>query len=266
MYKAVISDLDGTLLNSKHEISEYSKEIIKAIIKKGIKFIIATGRHHKDAMCFKKQLGADSFLISANGSVVHDYKNKAIINHTIPKNFVDYFLELNLKEDIMQNVFTFDSWYVNVDVPEINEYHKESGFLPDVVNLNEIKRDNVSKFTYISSDIETINELEKKLKDDKNIADKINITASLDMCLEIMGKGISKGKAISEILEKEGIKLQETIAFGDGLNDKEMLEIVGKGIVMGNASEKLKKALPNNEIIGTSDEDSEAKYLAKIFL
>lgn len=266
MYKAVISDLDGTLLNSNHEISSYSKEIIGEIIKKGIKFIIATGRHHKDAMCFKNQLGADSFLVSANGSVVHDYKNKVIINHTIPEDYADYFLSLNLEEDIMQNVYTFDKWYVNMDVPEVNEYHKESGFTPNVVNLNKLRRDNISKFAYICQDSKILEALEKKLKNDKVIVDKINITASLDICLEIMKKGVSKGNTISEILKKEGISLGETIAFGDGLNDKEMLEVVGKGLVMGNASEKLKKALPNNEVIGTSDEDSEARYLKKIFL
>ncbi|MFK4785975.1 Cof-type HAD-IIB family hydrolase [Fusobacterium sp. MFO224] len=266
MYKAVITDLDGTLLNSKHEISDYSKKIIKKIIDKGIKFIIATGRHHKDAMCFKEQLGADSFLISANGSVVHDYKNNPVINNTIPENYAEYFLNLDLEEEIMQNVYTFDKWYVNVDVPEVNEFHKESGFAPNVVELRKIRKDNISKFAYICRDSRVLDELEAKLKKDKDIADKIDITASLDVCLEIMGKGVSKGKAISQILEKEGISLEETIAFGDGLNDKEMLELVGKGLIMGNASEKLKEALPNNEVIGTSDEDSEAKYLEKIFL
>ncbi|WP_163468394.1 Cof-type HAD-IIB family hydrolase [Fusobacterium sp. IOR10] len=266
MYKAVISDLDGTLLNSNHEISDYSKEIIGKIIKKGVKFIIATGRHHKDAMCFKNQLGADSFLVSANGAVVHDYKNKVIMNYTIPKDYAEYFLNLTLEENIMQNVYTFDKWYVNIDVPEVNEYHKESGFTPDIVNLTELKKDNISKFAYICRDSNVLEELENKLKNDNTIANKINITASLDICLEIMKKGVSKGKSISEILEKEGISLEETIAFGDGLNDKEMLELVGKGLVMGNASEKLKKALPNNEVIGTSDEDSEARYLKKIFL
>jgi len=266
MYKAVISDLDGTLLNSKHEISDYSKEIIGRIIKKGIKFIIATGRHHKDAMCFKKQLGADSFLVSANGSVVHDYKNRPIINNTIPKDYAEYFLNLDLENEIMQNVYTFDKWYVNMDVPEVNKYHKESGFTPNIVELKKISTDNISKFAYICEDSRVLDKLEEKLKKDKNISKNINITASLDICLEIMGKGVSKGKAISEILRREGISLEETIAFGDGLNDKEMLELVGKGLIMGNASEKLKEALPNNEVIGTSDEDSEAKYLKKIFL
>ena len=73
------------------------------------------------------------------------------------------------------------------------------------------------------------------------------------------------GNAVKEILEKEGISCNEAIAFGDGLNDKEMLTVVGKGVVMGNASDKLKALLPDFEVIGTSSEDSEAHYLEKIY-
>ena len=55
-YKAVISDLDGTLLNPEHKISNYTKTIIKSIIDSGIKFFIATGRHHTDVLAIKKIL------------------------------------------------------------------------------------------------------------------------------------------------------------------------------------------------------------------
>lgn len=81
-----------------------------------------------------------------------------------------------------------------------------------------------------------------------------------------MTKEATKGNAVTEILEREGILPEEAIAFGDGLNDKEMLQVVGKGIIMGNASEKLKKLLPDYEVIGTSSEDAEGHYLEKIFL
>ena len=104
------------------------------------------------------------------------------------------------------------------------------------------------------------------MKENKEFTEKLDITASLDNCLEIMTKEATKGNAVAEILEREGILPEEAIAFGDGLNDKEMLQVVGKGIIMGNASEKLKKLLPDYEVIGTSSEDAEGHYLEKIFL
>ncbi len=69
-----------------------------------------------------------------------------------------------------------------------------------------------------------------------------------------------------EISKLEGIDTKDIIAFGDGFNDLEMLSVVGKGCIMENASEKLKKALPKNEIIGKNTEDAVANYLKKLYL
>lgn len=265
-YKAIISDLDGTLLNSQHIISDYTKNIIKKIIKeKGVKFIIATGRHYIDASCFMKQLGAESYLISSNGANAHTSDGKLLINHFMDKKDVKKILELPMDKDIIINTYTSDGWDVDRMLKDFNEYHKESGFKPNIVDFKNYDKDDILKFCYIGES-QKIEELERMIKEDKNLVNDVTITASLDICLEIMKKDISKGKTLKEILDKEGIALSETIAFGDGLNDEEMLSIVGKGLIMGNASEKLKKAQPSLEVIGTNDEDAEAKYLEKIFL
>lgn len=265
-YKAVISDLDGTLLNSEHKISEYTKNTIKKIIGQGVKFIIATGRHHIDALCFKNQLGADSYLVSANGSKVHDNDNKEIIAHNIPKDLTARLIDIKVSDEIVRGIYFEDNWYTEKYVAEFDEYHTESGFKPQVMNFEKLKDKNISKIFYISDNISLLEKLEEKLKKDKEFSEKLDITASLDKCLEIMVKEATKGNAVREILEKEGILPEEAIAFGDGLNDKEMLQLVGKGVVMGNASEKLKAILPDYEVIGTSSEDSEAHYLEKIYL
>lgn len=265
-YKAVISDLDGTLLNSEHKISEYTKEVIKKIIDQKVKFIIATGRHHIDALCFKNQLGADSYLVSANGSKVHDNENREIIVHNIPKELTAKLIDIKVSDDIIRGVYVGDNWYTEKHVAEFDEYHTESGFKPQIINFEELRNRDISKIFYISEDTALLEELEKRLKENKEFSEKLDITASLDKCLEIMIKEATKGNAVKEILEKEGILPEEAIAFGDGLNDKEMLQLVGKGIVMGNASEKLKAILPEHEVIGTSSEDAEAHYLEKIYL
>lgn len=265
-YKVIVSDLDGTLLNSNHEISNYTKETIKEIIeKKGIKFIIATGRHFIDASCFMQQLGAESYLISSNGSNAHNEKGEILIEYTIEEKLVRELLNLKIDKSISVNIYTNDGWYVEKYLPEFEKFHKESGFTPKIVDLKKFYKKDVLKFCFIADDVKKIEKLEKEIRENPILKNEITITASLDICLEIMKKDVSKGKTLKEILDKGGFKLSETIAFGDGLNDKEMLSIVGKGLIMGNASEKLKSALPNNEVIQTTDEDGEAKYLRKIF-
>lgn len=264
-YKAVISDLDGTLLNGEHKISEYTKNVIKNIIGQGVKFIIATGRHHIDALCFKNQLGADSYLVSANGSKVHDNDNKEIISHNISKELTERLLDIKVSSDTVRGVYLGNNWFTEKYISEFEEYHVESGFRAEVIDFENLRGKEISKIFYISDDIKGLEELEKIIKSDKEFSEKLDITASLDNCLEVMAKEATKGNAILEILEKEGILPEEAIAFGDGLNDKEMLQVVGKGIIMGNASDKLKAFLPDYEVIGTSSEDAEAHYLEKVF-
>lgn len=264
-YKAVISDLDGTLLNSEHKISEYTKEVIREIIKQGVKFIIATGRHHTDALCFKNQLGADSYLVSSNGAKVHDDDNKEIIAHNIPKNLTTRLLDVKASDEVIRGIYADDKWYTERHIAEFDEYHVESGFKPTVIDFDKLRNSDISKIFYISDNIELLDKIEKELKADEEFTEKLDITASLDNCLEVMIKEATKGNAVGEILEKEGISTDEAIAFGDGLNDKEMLQIVGKGVIMGNASNKLKAILPDFEVIGTSSEDAEAHYLKKIY-
>ena len=265
-YRAIISDLDGTLLNGEHKISEYTKEVIRKIISKGIKFIIATGRHHKDALCFKNQLGADSYLVSANGSKVHDNKNNEIISHNISKELTNKLLDIKISDEIIRGVYAGDEWLTEFHIHEFDEYHVESGFKPKVIDFEKLRDKEISKIFYISDNVKALEDLEKVLKENKEFTEKLDITASLDNYLEIMTKEATKGNAVTEILEREGILPEEAIAFGDGLNDKEMLQVVGKGIIMGNASEKLKKLLSDYEVIGTSFEDAEGHYLEKIFL
>ncbi len=71
MYKLIISDLDGTLLNENHEISAYTKKIVEEVTQKGIHFFIATGRHHYDVFEKKNELGlSKAYTIFCNRASV----------------------------------------------------------------------------------------------------------------------------------------------------------------------------------------------------
>ena len=70
MYKAVISDLDGTLLNNQHQISEFTKNTLKTLVDQGIKFVVATGRHIVDVQGIRQTMGFECDLITSNGALV----------------------------------------------------------------------------------------------------------------------------------------------------------------------------------------------------
>lgn len=72
MFKAVVTDLDGTLLNEKHVVSEYTKKVIKKLLEKGVKFYIATGRLHASTKEIMESIGIEIPLITTNGTRILD--------------------------------------------------------------------------------------------------------------------------------------------------------------------------------------------------
>lgn len=78
MFKAVVSDLDGTLLNAEHKVSEFTRETVELLLKKGIKFYIATGRNYLGAKEAMDELGVKVPLITSHGSVIFDENGNEI--------------------------------------------------------------------------------------------------------------------------------------------------------------------------------------------
>ncbi len=81
-----------------------------------------------------------------------------------------------------------------------------------------------------------------------------------------MAAGVSKGRALEQVAKLKGFDLDDCIAFGDGMNDVEMLSVVKKGLVMADAHPKVKAALPNLEVIGSNTDDAVAHYLEQHLL
>ncbi len=263
-YKAIISDLDGTLLNSEHTISKYTKSVIKTIIDKGIKFYIATGRHHNDVIGIKKTLDLETIMITSNGARVHNHSNKEILACDVSMEVSNRLLDLKPQNGIHANIYVGDNWYTETDVPWGAEFHTESGFSYEIKDFKKLKDTSITKFFYVHEDPKVISEFEGKLR--KSYGKQVNITSSLPICLEVMGQNVSKGVAIEKVLEMEGISLEEAIAFGDGFNDFDMLESVGKGFIMKNGTSELKKALPHLEVVESNVEDGVAKKIEELFL
>ncbi|MGL4392370.1 MAG: Cof-type HAD-IIB family hydrolase [Fusobacteriaceae bacterium] len=264
-YKAVICDLDGTILDHG-KLSEFTKETFKKIVALGVKIYIATGRHHLDAKYFKEKLGIKSFLISSNGSKIHNDELEEIYSVTLPSDVASELVNLSVDEEVEPNVFTETHWfgtkgnYFSQDDP-----YKVSSFTQNVVSsLQSLKFDDVIKFFYISPNESKLETISANIK--KKYGENVSVVFSAIQCLEVMSAKVSKGEAIKHMLEMEGLQSDEVIAFGDGMNDLEMLESVGKGFVMGNANPKLKAALPNHDVIGSVDEDAVALKLIEIFL
>ncbi|KHJ60033.1 HAD-IIB family hydrolase, partial [Burkholderia glumae] len=71
MYQVICTDLDGTLLNSDHQLDPYTIETVRRLAGDGVPFVIATGRHHADVAGIRDVLGIRPYLITSNGARVH---------------------------------------------------------------------------------------------------------------------------------------------------------------------------------------------------
>lgn len=265
MYPVVVSDLDGTLLNSDHQLSARTVKVIKQLSARGIRFIFATGRPFPDVERIRSQLGIDMFLITSNGARVHNRKAEQIFAHDMPAELARKVIDVRKGhgDNILTNVYRGEDWYVEEEVPELGEFHKDSGFMFEVTNLDNFDTHNVQKVFFVGKTHEDLLPISAIIE--RDFAGQLSTAYSLPTCFEIMNAGVNKGTALEEVLNIKGFELKDAIAFGDGMNDVEMLERVGKGCVMGNASPMVKARLPHLEQIDVCDNDGVANYLAALY-
>ncbi|WP_425619681.1 Cof-type HAD-IIB family hydrolase [Buchnera aphidicola] len=266
MYKVIVFDLDGTLLSSKNKITKYTQQVIDILrTKKKLYFILATGRHYIDAIKIKDILKINSFMITSNGAKIYDLNNKLIFSDTLNDNIASILCQIVYQEpDIITHIHQNDQWY-------INNQNIKNRFLPDYSLLkyqyfhpNFLVYKNISKIFFTSYNHQKLYILRKKIIDlfQKNVC--INFSDSA--CLEITSEKSSKGYGLQLISHLLKISLDNFIAFGDGMNDKDMLTIVGKSYIMKNADINLKNSCPHIEIIDSNDNNGVAECLYNLFI
>ncbi|MBS4217904.1 Cof-type HAD-IIB family hydrolase [Bacillus sp. FJAT-49711] len=231
MKKIVFFDIDGTLLDDKKNLPASTKAAIKTLQEKGVYTALATGRAPFMVTTLLKELDMESY-VSFNGQYV------VFGNEVVYTNPLD---SLKLKKLIQ--------------VAEKHQHH--------LVFLNESTlKSNVEFDSRVKESLGTLKMVHPEY--DPNFFEKTNIYQALlfakegedgylidfennltfirwhEESLDVVPKGGSKAEGIKKLIARLGFELQNTYAFGDGLNDIEMLQTVGTGIAMGNAHEAVK--------------------------
>lgn len=264
MYSIVASDLDGTLLSPNHILTPYTQETLHLLINKGVHFVFATGRHHVDVAQIRDGLGINAYMITSNGARVHNTHGDLIFSQDLePEIAYDLALMVFDHPEIETNIYAGDYWYVNKEMPGACEFFRESDFGYELYCKTGFPTTNVCKVFFTSEDHELLLKLENEIN--QLWGDKVNVSFSLRNCLEVMAGGVSKGEALERVAELMQHSAKDAIAFGDGMNDKEMLQMAGKGCIMENAHQTLKDLLPNMEVIGTNADEAVPHYLRKLY-
>ncbi len=259
-FKVIISDLDGTLLNNKHQISEYTKTVFEQLHDENYLIIVATGRHHLDALPIVEDLGCPVYLVTSNGARIHSPSKELLFSFDIKSDAVKSILDLDIHPDFTTVLFREKVWQTNKENKKLNSFQTVMNYPFEIVDFKTVEDLSAIKIFFTHDDHYKLVELKEQIM--KDHSDEFHYAFSLPFCLEFMDKSVDKSVAISKILEIENYTFEESIAFGDGFNDEMMLISAGKALIMENAVDSLKSKLKHLEVINSNDNEGVAKYLS----
>jgi Cof subfamily protein (haloacid dehalogenase superfamily) len=270
---AMCTDIDGTLLDSRRELSSRTISTIKKINPK-IPVILASSRMPAAMRHLQRELGIlEQPLICYNGGYVIDFTTentspKVFTSVGIPVAVASSILLLAQGTDIHVSVYVNDNWYA----PQADQWTdreeritKAKATIADVSAVIEGWKQSASENQGIHKVMcmgpeEEIEILERELQ--LKCGNDLHIYRSRPTYLELASKKISKATALELIVHTHfGIPMSEVMAFGDNYNDVDMLQSVGLGIAVANAREEVKAVA--KEITLSSYEDGVAIAIEK---
>jgi Cof subfamily protein (haloacid dehalogenase superfamily) len=254
-------DIDGTLLNSEHHISNKTKIAINKVSHgKNIPVILVSARMPKGIFFLAKELGISSPIICYSGALIIDQDKNMILNHYIEVSYIKKLYSIVKKHKICISLYKDDEWYSE----EKDKWVEQEGVITNITAKIQDYRELFSCWEnqgcnkiLCMGDEEEILSLKKELL--AIFHDDLNIYLSKSTYLEIMPKKSTKTAAIQVLLERYYIDRSELIAIGDNYNDIDMIQYAGLGIAMGNAPDEVKHYA--NSITLSNDEDGVASAI-----
>lgn len=261
--KLIVSDLDGTLLNSKKLISSANITAFQLAKEQKINVSIATGRMHLAAAFFGKQIGAQVPVISCNGAMIRDpHTDEAIFEEYIDDKISFAIIDYLIKNNIYCN------WYIDTKrfAPYFSwdmfqGYRTVKGF-----NLTEVG-DNYGAYCKNITQI-VLRSCGNHLPEDivsylqKNFSDYIKMQQNTGCTIDVTPPDIDKGVGLMHLAAHLNISQDEILAFGDGDNDVAMLKYAGTSVAMSNAIDEVKNAA--SFVTDSCDNDGIAKAINKL--
>ncbi len=256
--KMVVTDMDGTLLNSKKEMHPETMSIIDKLLKKDILFVVASGRQYFN-LHNRFNNRDDIIYIAENGSYINKDGNL----------FRFKGMDFNMIDRLSEIIDGIDGAYLvlcgkesayikdmnEVSSPYFNEYYDK---IEIVKNFDEVT-DEICKISILD-----LNGTEKYVYPLLNeFYEDYNVLVSTHEWLDIYSRNTNKGTALEILQQRLDISKEETMIFGDYLNDYEMYKCAEETYAMENSHDEVKAIAKH--IIGPNDEYSVISELKKLF-
>ena len=256
-------DLDGTLLNSDHVVTQRNCEALRQLSKEGVLVVLVSGRMHQSILPISDQIGLENPIISYNGGMVKHAKTGEVFHHTpiaatTAMELVDYCDERN----IHLNFCLDDQLYIRMENAWSELYESRTGVRATAVgNLRKLAGGEPTKMQVL----DTPENVEGLILDfQRDFGDRLYITRTQIEYIEFMNPQVSKGPALKALAARVGVPMRLVVAFGDSYNDMSMMDAVGFSIAMGNAIDELKDSA--HYITESNDNDGVAQAVERLLL
>lgn len=253
----LVSDMDGTLLNSKGNLSQENIQAIDYFVENGGTFTIATGRMLSSAGIFISKLKVGLPVILYNGTKTYDYSKKI----TVSENYLE-----EERKDLINKIAKLAP-YLGIEVfSEEKDYVIRNCKYTDrlISSACEVVSDipdslwkqNWNKILILGEESQ-LDELERNFID---ICDDATPIRSGETYLEVIPNYTSKGSALKKLIIDFNIDPEKVIAVGDNMNDRELLQVAKYGFCIGNGSKRL---LGEAKYVAPANDNHAIEYIVK---
>ncbi len=242
MYKALVSDFDGTLASDDKSVTSENLEAIRKLLDSGKHFALCTGRMTESAKMIIKNLPFKPLVATHNGCEIFDSSTgEVLVKHCLKPEILLKLIEYGKSQNAHYHIF--DDEVVVEEIDEVTEFYcnickvnpREVGDLYEYVKNTGATS---PKFMLININ----GGLEKNIEDIKRLfGEEVEVMKCYEGMLDVTPKGIDKGFATRELARLWGISEKECVCVGDEGNDVAMLKTAGVGVCMKNADDWVKK-------------------------
>ncbi|WP_409345779.1 Cof-type HAD-IIB family hydrolase [Paenibacillus sp. MBLB4367] len=238
-YKLIALDVDGTLLNDDYELTDPTKEAVRAVHEAGARIVLCTGRSPLNTMPILSQLGLEGVMVTHNGGATVNSLDRSVLHEfafTVrqAEPVISYCRARGIHFDLCPPLDMFVERLTDEIRAMYTKYLMTPKLIPDAMALEQ----GIVKMS-IFGEREEIDRLESEYAE---IGCPLSIIRSGDHFADIMHPKSTKGNALRHLADSLGIAREHILAIGNYFNDVEMIEFAGLGIAMDNSPEPVKRS------------------------
>lgn len=266
MYKVIVIDFDGMLLNSDYQFDLYMIDIVCWFDCDGVQFVIVMGCYYVDVVGICDVFGIWLYLIMLNGVCVYVLDDMKIYGQDIDVVIVCSFVQLEVVGVygcVIVNLFINDGWLIDCEVLYLFEFYQDLGFWYEVIDMVVYDGVDIVKVLYIGELVDLVVVVEQMCV---QFGDMLYVMYLLFDCFEVMIVNVLKGCVLCMVFVWFGVDIGYCIVFGDNMNDIDLFEMVGYVFMMNNVNFDLIVWLLYVLWIGNNFDVGVVCYLCMLFL